>query len=640
MSVLFDAAIFLAIFAVLCAFGLAFSTRSEFGRTFETTLSGIALLLGACSFGFFVCGSLGNFAFPFFVCAIPLFCLAFAIVRRKHIVARLQTFFSRLRDLPRVESLLLLYLAGVFALTFLATLVPPGGGDYDSLVYHLAAPRQYLRAGRIVELRYDHHTYFPFGTEMLFTFGLWLRGPIVAKLFHWLMLPLACGAIVAIARRHLSLRSGLLGAALFASLPVVQSEAPTAYIDLALVAFSLFAFLQFFNWLEDGTDSGLILCGIFCGFCLGSKYLGVLTFGWLGLGVLFFSARQKRFAFKPLLAFCALPILLGGGWYLRNILWTGNPVFPFAYGVFGGRGWTAGMAQRYSIEQAIFGFGHAPLDWLMLPWRLSFSPLGALNGMQPWWPFGRAVSSAQTGLFETPGMALSTILGPALLAFGAPLLFIQSKPRVVNFMLCSFAFFWLFWTLTAHYLRYLLPAFALLCIACGWAIERFLGRSAPLRLATAITFVIWLCITPFLTPYLLFGQVRAALPVILGRQTQDDYLSRNFVGYRAMKWANENTPPTARFAVWGEPRCYHLDRDYFFADSFHNTLIDYEQIKSGDDLVSALRNLRATHVLVNTDPAGTAGVGTAPPQLEQAVASGQVNLIFESRVYKIYALQK
>jgi hypothetical protein len=70
--------------------------------------------------------------------------------------------------------------------------------------------------------------------EMLFLLGLALQGPVLAKLFHWLMLPLCCFALIALGRRHLTTRAGLFGAALFASIPLVQSEATTAYVDLGL----------------------------------------------------------------------------------------------------------------------------------------------------------------------------------------------------------------------------------------------------------------------------------------------------------------------------------------------------------------------------------------------------------------------
>ncbi|MEO6908048.1 MAG: phospholipid carrier-dependent glycosyltransferase, partial [Abditibacteriaceae bacterium] len=178
-------------------------------------------------------------------------------------------------SLRGVEAILGIYLFLVFALTFILCLVPPSGNDYDALVYHLAAPMQYLMAGGIHVLQYDHHTFFPFTMEMLYLCGLQLSGPVLAKLFHWLMLPLCCLALLAMGNQLRSRRSGLWAAAIFVSLPLVLFEATTAYIDLALVFFSLLAFLCFFNWLEDREIRWLTWCGIFCGFCLGIKYSGI-----------------------------------------------------------------------------------------------------------------------------------------------------------------------------------------------------------------------------------------------------------------------------------------------------------------------------------------------------------------------------
>jgi hypothetical protein len=70
-----------------------------------------------------------------------------------------------------------------------------------------------------------------------------------------------------------------------------------------------------------------------------------------------------------------------------------------------------------------------------------------------------------------------------------------------------------------------------------------------------------------------------------------------------MQWASSNLPREARVAVFGEPRCFYLERDYFWADSFHNTLLDYSRIKTGQDFVQALRQLGATHIFLNTTPA-------------------------------------
>lgn len=547
-----------------------------------------------------------------------------------------------------VEKLLATYLFIVFLLTFVLNLAPPNGNDYDSLVYHLAAPQQYLRAGHIVELSYDHHSYFPFTMEMLYMLGLWLKGPVLAKLFHWLMLPISCLALVAIGQRHLSLRAGLLGAALFASIPVVQSEASTAYIDLGLTAFSLLAFLCFANWLTSRDRYWLGYCGVFCGFCLGTKYLGVLTFGWLGLWALGSMAKRRDWNVAALAFFAGWALLFGTGWYLRNWLWTGNPVYPFAYELFGGRGWSAEMAKAYTADQAAYGFGHSISDWLWLPWRVAatplnvvlFTPSGPAIYPRPYWPLAAVtVTNGSLGRFEVAGHILQTVIGPALLAFGAPLLFMRRKPLVVGFVLWSFLFFWVFWAATSQQLRYLIPAFGILSLACGWGAQEYLRRSRMLKWTAAATLAGWLLFAPAYTAW----SGRRNLPVVTGRATPEQFLDRTFSGYAAMNWASTQTPEKARFAVYGEPRCFYLKRDYFWADDPHNNLIDYSRVKNGADLVRELNGLGATHVLWNEGPVRgivNGGVFGPPPQFEQAVEQGLIQPIFEANAYRVYEIVK
>jgi 4-amino-4-deoxy-L-arabinose transferase-like glycosyltransferase len=624
--------------------------------TLENSLVPGSALLGASAIVLWVHGQtfgLRHLVWPVLVSLLCWALLPLGVTfqeKRQHIATHARSLFDGVRHLRGLNLWLVLYLLFIFVLTFVLTLAPPSGGDYDSLVYHLAAPQQYLREGRIIELPYDHHTYFPFLMEMMYLFGLALHGPVLAKLFHWLMLPISCAALITMGQQHLSIRAGLLAAALFASLPVVQAEASTAYIDLGLTAFSLLAFLCFANWLTSRDWWWLAWVGVFCGFCLGTKYLGVLTFGWLLLWAVGSTVKTKDFGpqqLKTLIAFTTLALVLGAGWYVRNGLWTGNPVFPFAYEIFDGKGWTAEMAKAYTRDQLEYGFGRAPLDWLWLPWRLSMSPLnvgvaaGKVVGL-PFWPFmGVPLDNGANGRFEVLGLILQSVIGPALLAFSVPLLAIRGKPRIVGFMLWSFAFFVVFWAATGQYVRYLIPAFALLCLACGWGVQKYLGRSPILKWTTAAALVAWLAVTPALTLW----SARSTLPVIAGRETPENYLTRTFAGYEAMHWASIQTPVTARFAVYGEPRDFYLQRDYFWADDMHNNLIDYGKIRSGEDLTRALRQLGATHVLWNTVPGRNGGVGGPPPQIEDAITRGYMRLLFpvnsntsEGRGYRVYEI--
>ncbi len=647
MFYLRDVAIFAFVLALLAVLSARVWRRVESLGAVEAWALTTGFMLGSCGLltwlsGTFIGVGIGSVACFFVPCALVFWwsCASSESAPRR-IVAPKNVALASWKSFARVEKLLTFYLLAVFAVTFALCLAPPVGNDYDSLMYHLAAPAQYLRNGKIGILPYDHHTFFPFLAEMWFLLGLKLSGAVLAKLFHWLMLPLCCATIFAVGARHVSRRSGLLGAALFAAIPLVQTEATTAYIDLALVAFTLLAFLCFLGW-KNGDDARWIwACGVFCGFGVGTKYFGLIPLFWL-LGALMWTMAQRRaWRTRTLLSMLFLAILCGGGWYLRNVFWTGNPVFPFAYGAFGGRGWTEEMAKNYATDVGNFGFGRNPLDLAWLPWRVSMSPLNVGADAQnrvagiPFWPFGDALlDNGKTGFFEVRGLLFTSFLGPALLAFGAPILLVRGKPHVLSFIGWSALFFALVWAFSSQTIRYALPLLALLCWPCGWAMEFYARRSAVLKWTSLSFFATWIAWTPALTLW----QNRAVLPVVTGVQSPNEYSMRRFAGFAAMSWASQNTPQNARFAVYGEPRCFHLERDYFWADAPQNLLIDYAKIRSARELVSALKTHGATHVLWNSQPERNGGFGGAPPFFQDAIASGMLRPMFDRNGYFVYEI--
>jgi hypothetical protein len=646
-----DAAFFLTLLLVLVLWGWGVAPSRQ--TLVEATLLPPLAFLGTYAFVLWGVGSL--FAFNTFV-IVSLFalCLVLPLVLRgkslaANIKSRSQNFRLGIAGLGRAEKWLSFYLALCVLTTFVLTLAPPIGSDYDSLVYHLAVPAQYLRIGKIVELPYDHHSYFPFTLEMLFGAGLALRGAIFAKLFHWLMLPACALVLIALGIRSKSRTGGFIAAALFVSMPMALVEASTAYIDLGFTAFALCAIYCFLNRNPNNENdtSHLIWSGAFCGFCIGTKFFGALFFGFIGLWLLAESFKSRRFA--GIGAFAIPAILIGFPLYIRNFIWVGNPVFPFAYEVFGGEGWTLPMAQAYAADQARFGFGRSLVDLILLPWRLAMTPLsvGAFeSGIkgQPFWPlFTSLPEGDKSGLFDVTGLFLNTFCGPALLALGAPALLLRSKPRPVLFAAWLFAFLWAFWAVSSQQIRYLFPALALLALVAGYGTVRILGarehNDRPLAHTLAVVLLtIWLLFTPYLNVL----WAKRSFPVLSGAMTQEEYVMRYFSGAASMDWINKNLPATAKFVVYGEPRCYYLEREYFWGDTPHNLLVQ-SQLDAGKSLHESLKNLGATHVLWNSNAGQNGGVFGPQPQFQQMVDSGQAKLIYGdspvARGYLVYELK-
>ena len=627
-------------------------------------------LLGVWSFAMWAVGSL--IAFNGAVALASLLALlaagwwrALSIQPPQRMRQRLSLLRQSLRSLGGTEKAAALFVGVACALSFVLLLAPPSGGDYDSLVYHLSVPWQYVRAGRVIELAYDHHSYFPFAFEMLFAaplswFGLDALsmtpapGAVAAKVLHWAMLPASALLLAAFGSRVLaSRRAGWMAALVWCSIPLALVQASTAYIDLGLCAWVLAAFYCAARALEAGASQAhrrdwLLWCGAFAGAALGSKYLGALyaafLFAWLLVSLL--RSGQLLPLWKPYAGAVALMLLLGGGYYARNIAWTGSPVFPFAYEVFPARGWTPEMAREYSASQAQFGFGRSPLDWAMLPWRLSMTPfnVGARSAPQPGqpltvglpaWPLSDAPAgnAAHSGLFEALGGASATVLSPLLLALGAPALLMRRKPPSLKAWMLAVGLAWIFWGATGQYARYLMPALALWCAACGWCADRLLDRP-PLRVGLASA--LGACCVASLGLCALSSQ---SWSVALGQRQPSEWLSSTFRGWTAMNWINRQTPANDGVAVWGEPRCLYLDRPYFWADDPHNQLLDYSNPKLQDwpSLKAALKNLGAKWVLWNAKAGENGGFGGPSPEVA-ALIEQNASLQFEARGYRVYRL--
>jgi hypothetical protein len=221
-----------------------------------------------------------------------------------------------------------------------------------------------------------------------------------------------------------------------------------------------------------------------------------------------------------------------------------------------------------------------------------------------------------------------------LLALGLPAFFVRPKPRGWALLFYFFGFLWCFWALSSQQVRYLMPGLALLCLPAAWCALTLARRSRAARCVTGVACGLWFVGVPVYFVALSQDQ----WPVVSGTMSPGEYLTRSFPGYAAMEYINKTAPPQARVAVYGEPRCFYLNRDYFWADDEHNNLIDYDKIQSGDELINALKKLGVTHVLVDTRPGPTGGAFGVPPRFAPSFNAARLPLLFEANGYQYFAL--
>ncbi len=486
-------------------------------------------------------------------------------------------------------------LAVIIVLQLFAALAPPTPSDWDATSEHLAEAKQYARDGRVHPLWYDHHSQFPATLQMFYTLAHVLGVPGAAKLFHWGFGVMALGAVALAGRRLLAPAAGAYGALILATTPVFARLMGVGYVDLPAIACGVLAVHFFARWLRDDELRCLWLSALMAGAGASFKMQGLALLGVLVVGVVV--ARRSRLEGLRLAAIsAAIALAVCAPWYVKTWVLTGNPVYPFAYDLFGGRYWSAENAAQYRYSQRSFGRGELPPYGrfrAMTPLQRTFAgPRRPLNMLLA--PLYVTIEpTAYTDPLAPLGVFATDSIGPMWLAL-LPLLALLRRPPPVRWMLWILLALGLWWVWSMQYARYLMATLALVAPAAGWVVvEAERGREL-LRWTVRWALALWTAVAIALMALYVVPQV----PAGLGLVDAHTYLSGSPL-YEMSEFINDTTPPEAKIALYGEPRGYYLDRDYLWADPGHSGLIRYHEISDADDLVAEWRRLGVTHVVIN-----------------------------------------
>jgi 4-amino-4-deoxy-L-arabinose transferase-like glycosyltransferase len=318
------------------------------------------------------------------------------------------------------------------------------------------------------------------------------------------------------------------------------------YVDWLVILFGLACLLALDLWFSHGSRRLLWLAGIYAGLAFGAKYTaGVLVLG--GIAAIFtsnpvFSQSERErggfwiklgqvFQFVVAFGLAALP------WLLKNLLATGNPLYPFIF--------PAGAMDQLRLH--LYQGGEPWGGWqdiLLLPFR-----------------------AALLGIEGSPGYSAS--IGPLLLGLGLAAWlgwsFLSAVQRKAVILASSFAVPGiLIWIVAGRFSSYLLqsrlyfvffPALAVLAGAGYAALSQVslpgvrLGRIAGVLVAVVLLFNVW----QIGMDALRIGAPQAAL----GLTAPDDYLAQNWGWYAPAMRAVRELPAGAKVLMLWEPRSLH-----------------------------------------------------------------------------------
>lgn len=485
--------------------------------------------------------------------------------------------------------------------------------QYDSLNYHLTVPKIYLEQHKIVDLPYIMQSYFMKSVEMLYALCMALAGQIAAKLLSFSGGLLATLLVFVIAKRFYSIKTAILAAAFFYTMPLVSWLSTTTYNELLICSYLTAALFTLLRWSETNEKNLLFLCGLLSAFALSAKLYAVLLLLPMaaGVGVLSYLHASDKNKFlvvaRDLLLFGAPILVFAVLWSMPTYFQTGNPVFPFFNAIFNSS-LTATTNSFMNLKD--FGMGNKIWNFLLLPWNTTF--------------FSGKFLEASNGV-------IGVVFLLSLLSF-----FHKKKNKSTYVLMFISGGSILSWFFVAQYLRYLVPVFVLLSILSAYAVQDFMEENSPLFRRICCTTLI-ICFVATIPIYLTsFWNIPGRVPfkVALGVESWDYYLSRAIRTYDVSRYLNNKyLPDKIKVLLIGGENKYYLDAR---ADNLITSLsINLGRLQQ-DSAVSYLREQGFTHILIETSSPFFKLVASLQKDM---IKKHQAGLEFSSKDVELYKLR-
>ncbi len=461
--------------------------------------------------------------------------------------------------IPRTPSAIILGIVCfvLMAGSFFSSLLPET--QSDALRYHLTAPKIWLEEGGFIRIPHLSFSNFPMTTDILYAIPLAFGLPSVAKMIHWSMLVACLGLIYRMAVLGGGCVAGGLAMVFFVSIPFVPILASWAFNEMGLCAYLLLSVAAGIQLANNRTFSprSVILYGLAGGWLLGCKYTALIFLFFLSLLLLipYFSGPWDWRRCRGVVGGSVIAFLVASPWYIKNVLYHRNPVYPMGISIFGEGEWSAANAAFFSFHAGLKGDLNAA-RFLSFPEKV-LNTLGLL--IEPLWS---PIDVAKNNFGDWPVSALYVISLPALFFFGRG----ASGKRLLA-VLGGVLF--VVWAWTYRDARFLLPCLSVLAIPLAVGTAGLWERQVIFR--WLVVFVVayyglWdvgkLCDRNGFSPWRVVG----------GIVDEERYLrlinqtTRTF--YHGFEAVAQYVPPDEKILIHGQHYNFHCPRRYLGADWF------------------------------------------------------------------------
>ena len=502
----------------------------------------------------------------------------------KNIIYSVKTQLKQKTDI--FSFLLVSFLMVHILINLIGSLAPPTVAD--ALVYHLAVPKLYIQHHGIYYIPFNSFSNLPSNVGMLFLFGMLLRSDVLSVLLHFFMSIILIFAIYSLTKKYFSHKFALLAVTIFYCNPGISIEASSAYVDLGVSLFGFLSVFSFYNYIYNNIEKvkWLVISAVFAGLAAGSKIYGpvwaiILAILCIIAQLYYMNKDFKNTLLKTIRNVALISVIsfaVASPWYVKNMVFTGNPFYPKLSNVFKTKGWSSDMEAH---------------------WKESMKSKVAA-------PYGRNISGLITAPFKytfstkDPATGESRIrdvdIGPLFLIFLLIYPFVRSKNNIsknVTLLFIIFFLYYFFWYFfNIQRVRHMYGALAILSVPAAYTFFALFAKKGIFRYLSTIT--LFLAFLFSLGASILYSH--REIPVVFGFQTKENFLQSHALYYDAFQWVNKNLPPHSRLYYWDNVGGYYLDVDYIWG--IESSVIDWKKMADKETVLQELKCLSITHVLL------------------------------------------
>jgi hypothetical protein len=436
--------------------------------------------------------------------------------------------------------------------------------------YHLELPSRYLQAGRIFHVEENLYSGYPQLTEILYGVGLALDGETLAGLISLTSFLLTLLLLWGWGRRMFGDEGSAWGLAFLALSPPLMVLVGFFHNDWLAAFFTLAAVLIL---IEGSRKPGtMFLAGVMAGLAAGCKYtaLAFAAAAPLVAGIVVDLLRKDKFRAGPWCLFMMSGAIIAAPWYLKNLVFTGDPLYPLLAGL-------TGKVQGLTI--LALDTHHKGL---------------ALSDLWRWItvPFSAVFRTWDLQFHISPGL-LPVVLLPTLLSLRGS----RTGSRYLGF--------WVLLSLLAWYLsfrigRFLLPVLAVGFLYLGAGFARAALTDSPWgRALRALTVLMLIAgIGSFIGFDAMYMNRTGAA---MGTVAPEEYLRDNHPPYAAIDYLNRLDPLPEKVLFLGEMKGFYsrFPREVATFDKPNRLIEMVKQDLTAKEMQRVLRENRFSHILLN-----------------------------------------